>query len=89
MPTDLVQAMTRRAPELRDVEVYHILTLGSTDETAPYCRPEHTDAFTHYAYFTGPNVRAAQNQGRAYAIPIHLSNVPRAMKASGLDVALL
>jgi len=89
VPIGLVQAMTRRAPELRDVEVYHILTLGTTDESAPYVKPAVVESFTHYAYFTGPNVRQAQNEGRAYAIPIHLSNVPRAMETNGLDVALL
>ncbi len=89
VPIDLVHAMTRRAPELRDVEVYHILTLGTTEQTAPYVRPGMEDSFTHYALFTGPNVRKAQNEGRAYAIPIHLSNVPAALEAYQIDVALL
>ena len=89
VPCDLVHAMTARAPELRDVEIYHILTLGSTEETAPYVKPGMESSFTHYALFTGPNVRQAQNEGRAYAIPIHLSNVPDALESYGLDVALL
>jgi len=89
IPIELVQAMTARAPELRDVEVYHILTLGNTEETAPYVGPDLEESFTHYALFTGPNVRIAQNEGRAYAIPIHLSNVPDLLESSELDVALL
>lgn len=89
VPIDLVQAMTARAPELRDVEVYHILTLGTTEQTAPYVQPGMEESFTHYALFTGPNVRKAQNEGRAYAIPIHLSNVPAALEAYEIDVALL
>ena len=89
VPQALVQAMTERAVELRDVEVYHILTLGTTAETAPYVQPGMEKSFTHYALFTGPNVRRAQNEGRAYAIPIHLSNVPDALESYGIDVALL
>ncbi len=89
VPIDLIQAMTARAPELRDVEVYHILTLGTTEETAPYVAPGMESSFTHYALFTGPNVRTAQNEGRAYAIPIHLSVVPDALESYELDVALL
>ncbi len=89
VPIDLVQAMTRRAPELRDVEIYHILTLGTTEQSAPYVLPGMEPSFIHYAFFTGPNVRKAQNEGRAYAIPIHLSNVPAALAAYEIDVALL
>jgi acetyl-CoA hydrolase len=89
VPVSLVQAMTERATELRDVAVYHILTLGTTEETAPYVALGMEDSFTHYALFTGPNVRQAQNEGRAYAIPIHLSNVPDALKSYEIDVALL
>ena len=35
-PEDLVQAMVRRGPELRDVEVIHLATMGSAD----YAKPE-------------------------------------------------
>ena len=35
-PVDLVRALTRRGPELRDVEVLHMATMG----IAPYAAPE-------------------------------------------------
>jgi 4-hydroxybutyrate CoA-transferase len=89
VPKELIHAMVRRASELRDVEIYHILTLGTTEETAPYVKPGMEQSFTHYALFTGPNVRKAQNEGRAYAIPIHLSNIPEVLSNIGIDVVML
>lgn len=89
VPKELVHAMTRRHPELHDVEVYHILTLGTTEETAPYTLPGMEKAFVHYAYFVGKNTRQAENEGRAYFIPIFLHQVPAHIAAVGLDVALV
>lgn len=61
----------------------------STEETVPYVKPGMESSLTHHALFTGPNVRKAQNEGRTYAIPNHLSNVPDALESYELDVALL
>ena len=71
-PNALVKAMTARAPELRDVNVLHILTLGE----APYVAPEYTASFRHTAFFIGPNVREAVQQGRADFMPIFLGEIP-------------
>ena len=70
-PEILVDAMTRRAPELEAVEVVHMRTMGA----APYTAPEMSSHFRHKAFFIGPNVREAINAGRADYIPIHLSEV--------------
>ncbi|MBE7490950.1 MAG: acetyl-CoA hydrolase/transferase family protein [Planctomycetes bacterium] len=71
-PESLVQALTARARELRDVNLLHILTLGS----APYAAPEHAASFRHTAFFIGPNVRQAVQDGRADFVPIFLSEIP-------------
>ncbi len=71
-PTGLVEALTARGPELRDVGIFHIFTLGP----APYCDPGHEKSFRHVALFVGPNVRAAVWEGRADVIPVHLHEAP-------------
>ena len=86
-PESLVQALVARSPELRDVEIIHILTVGS----AGYVEPQHAGHFWHRALFTGRNVRQAINQGRADFHPIFLSEVVQ-MFARGIfpiDVALI
>jgi 4-hydroxybutyrate CoA-transferase len=86
-PETLVEAMTRRAPELRNVEVVHMRTMGA----APYTAPEMAPHFRHKAFFIGPNVREAINAGRADYIPIHLSEVEALFESGAmpLDVALI
>ncbi len=86
-PVKLIEAMVARAPELENVEVVHILTLGP----APYAEPGMEGHFRHRALFTGGNVRAAVNEGRADFVPIHLHEVPRLITSGRLpiDVALI
>lgn len=86
-PETLVEAMTRRGPELRDVEVVHMRTMGA----APYTAPEMAPHFRHKAFFIGPNVREAINAGRADYIPIHLSEVEGLFESGAmpLNVALI
>ncbi|HYK87671.1 MAG TPA: acetyl-CoA hydrolase/transferase C-terminal domain-containing protein [Acidobacteriota bacterium] len=86
-PEQLVKAMVRRAGELRNVKVIHILTTGSAD----YVLPEMEGRFRHVAFFAGANVRTAINEGRADFIPIFLSEV-EALMVNGIipiDVALI
>jgi acyl-CoA hydrolase len=71
-PVSLVEAMTDRAGELRDVSVVHLVTLGR----APYVEPRYQGSFRHTAFFVGPNVREAVGEGRADFVPIHLHEIP-------------
>jgi acyl-CoA hydrolase len=70
-PEALVQALMDRAPFVKDVEIVHLLTLG----TSPYCAPEMEEHFRHNALFVGGNVRQAVREGRADYTPIFLSEV--------------
>jgi 4-hydroxybutyrate CoA-transferase len=86
-PEALVEALMRRAPELYDVEIVHMMTMGC----APYVAPEMAGHFRHNAMFIGGNVREAINDGRADYTPIHLSEI-EALFESGtmpIDVALI
>ena len=71
-PEALVLALIDRAPELRDVDVVHLLTLGNAD----YVKPEMEGHFRHLAFFVGGNVREAVNAGRADYMPVLLSEIP-------------
>jgi len=86
-PEVLLAALAERAAagELRDVEILHLLTLGS----APHLRPGLEEALIHRAYFIGANAREAVNSGRAFYHPTHLSNYGRCVVARRPTVALL
>ena len=86
-PEELVRALTRRGPELRDVEVIHLATFGNAD----YTLPEYEGHFRHNAFFIGPNVRRAVQEGRADYMPIFLSEIEELFRSGAMpiDVALI
>ncbi len=86
-PIELVKALTRRGPELRDVEVLHMATMGIAD----YSLPEYQGHFRHNALFIGGNVRRAVQEGRADYTPIFLSEIEGLFTSGSLplDVCLL
>src|SRR5512146_1934157 len=86
-PEELVKALIRRGPEVQDVEVVHLLTLGE----AGYIAPEMSGHFRHNAMFIGGNVRAAVNDGRADYTPVFLSEVENLFESGQMpiDVALI
>ncbi|MEA2528454.1 MAG: hypothetical protein QOG89_98 [Thermomicrobiales bacterium] len=86
-PHELLAALVRRAPELRDVETVSLHTEGP----APHVAPELAGQIRHNALFVGSNVREAVNAGRADYTPVFLSEVPRLIAEGtlALDVALL
>lgn len=86
-PEELVRALTRRGPELRDVEVVHLATMGNAD----YTLPEYEGHFWHNAFFIGRNVRQAVQEGRAGYIPIFLGEIEELFSggAMPIDVALM
>lgn len=86
-PEALVEALIGRAPHVKDVEIMHLMTFG----TSPYCAPEFAGHFRHNALFVGGNVRQAIRDGRADYTPIFLSEV-EALFESGempIDVAFI
>jgi len=86
-PETLVEALLRRAPEVSDVEIVHMMTMGA----APYVAPELAGHFRHNAVFIGGNVRQAINDGRADYTPVYLSEIEELFESGAmpLDVALL
>jgi 4-hydroxybutyrate CoA-transferase len=86
-PESLVEALMRRAPELHDVEIVHMMTKGA----APYVAPEMAGHFRHNAMFIGANVRDAINDGRADYTPVYLSEIEELFESGAMpiDVALI
>jgi acyl-CoA hydrolase len=86
-PVELVQALVDHGEHLADNEVLHLLTLGP----APYVAPEMRARFRHKAFFIGPNVRSAVQEGRADFVPIFLSEIPDLLRTANahVDVALI
>jgi 4-hydroxybutyrate CoA-transferase len=70
-PAPLIEALLRRAGELRNVELLHMLTFGPAD----YTKPEYEGVFRHSGLFLGPNVRAAVQDGRADYTPVFLHEI--------------
>ncbi len=81
-PLPLIDALVSRADQLRNVEVYHILTMGP----APYIEPKYSESFKLHALFIGENVRDAVNAGRANYTPVFLSEIPGLFLSGRLNV---
>ncbi|HKS75270.1 MAG TPA: acetyl-CoA hydrolase/transferase C-terminal domain-containing protein [Terriglobales bacterium] len=86
-PETLVEALMRRAPDVYDVEIVHMMTMGC----APYVAPEMAGHFRHNAMFIGGNVRDAINDGRADYTPIYLSEIEGLFESGQMpiDIALI
>jgi len=82
VPQPLLEALVRRAGSLRDVEIVHLLTLGS----APYVRPEYASSFRHNGLFLGANVRDAAAAGEADYTPVCLSDVERLFTSGEMPI---
>lgn len=87
VPQILIDALVERAAELRDVELVHLHTEGK----ATYAEPAYVESFKVNAFFVGPNIRNAVNDGRADYIPVFLSEIPALFRRGVLpiDVALI
>ena len=86
-PLQLVTALTKRAVELPDTEIVHLLTFGA----APYAHRELAQYFRVNSFFIAENVRDIIQEGLGDYTPIHLSDIPRLFDSGQLplDVALI
>ncbi len=86
-PLELVQALAKRAFDLPDTEIVHLLTFGE----APYAHRELAQYFRVNSFFIGENVRGIIQEGLGDYTPIFLSDIPRLFNSGRLplDVALI
>lgn len=89
IPEILVQAMTERASELRNVKVYSAFAIGKQD--APYAKRELMDSFETNSFFVANCVRKAIKEGVGQTIPAFLGEIPFLFRSGQvpLDVTLL
>ncbi|MGB5667429.1 MAG: acetyl-CoA hydrolase/transferase C-terminal domain-containing protein, partial [Maribacter sp.] len=86
-PNTLINAVSERYKELKNVEIISIHTEG----TVKYASPPYNSAFTINSCFVGGNVRNAVNTNKGDYIPIFLSEIHLLFRRNilPLDVALI
>jgi 4-hydroxybutyrate CoA-transferase len=87
VPQKLMEALVNTAPNLTDVEIVQVLTIGS----ANYVAPDLVGHLRVNTLFISDNVRTAVNEGRADFTPCFLSEIPGLFRSGALplDVALV
>ncbi|MDN5347067.1 MAG: 4-hydroxybutyrate CoA-transferase [Clostridia bacterium] len=86
-PRAFIQALVKRAHELRNVQITHVRVEGP----AEYLEPAYAQSFFHNSFMIGPNSRQAMLEGRADFIPNRFGRTPHLIR-DGLvrpDVAVL
>ena len=89
-PQHLVDELVKlggQARKLNDVEIVHMLTVGS----APHAKKLYDRNFRHNSLFVGPSVRSAVYEGIADYTPIFLSEIPALFRSGRmpLDAVLI
>ncbi len=82
VPQTVLAALTERAPQLTDVEICQVLTIGSAD----YVAPELNGHLRVNTLFISDNVRPAVNERRADFTPCFLSEIPGLFKTGRLPL---
>jgi 4-hydroxybutyrate CoA-transferase len=87
VPQMVMAALVEHAPQLTNVEIVQVLTVGNADYVAPGME-KHLRVNT---LFVSDNVRQAVNEGRADFTPCFLGEIPNLFKNGQLplDVALI
>lgn len=87
VPFSLIQAMTNRSSELKNVRIFSMHTEGS----APYAQEGMEDSFLVTPFFIGENIRENIQSNRGSYIPIFMSEAPSLFRSKSipLDVALI
>ena len=75
-PTHLIDAMVRNSEAYENVEIIHMVAMG----TAAYCQPGMDKHFRHNALFLGGSTRGACSDGRADMIPVYFSKEPELLR---------
>ena len=82
VPTVLIEALTARHEELRNVEICQLHTEGD----APYANPELAKSFHVNSFFIGKNIRHTLRAGNGSYTPVFLSEVPLLFKRNIIDL---
>ena len=78
-PFTLLNALAQR-DDLENVRIYHVLLMGED----PF--KDKKGKIRHVSLFVGPGDREAVNKGESDAIPIHLHEIPKAIRKGIIDI---
>lgn len=81
-PQKLVEALTHRHNELKEVEIVHIHTEGA----APYANPQYHASFFVNSFFIGGNIRSYVDHRNVQYIPVFLSEIPALFRKNVMPV---
>jgi acyl-CoA hydrolase len=86
-PFALIDALTNRKDELKNVQLNHVLLVGED----PIAKPEFEGHFRHNSLFVGPADRPAVNECRADYVPVFLHQIPRLFREGiiPIDIAIV
>jgi 4-hydroxybutyrate CoA-transferase len=86
-PEDLIDAMLKRADELRNVELVAYVSTGRS----LYAQPQYAKAFRHNGFFVAPSTRKAVDEDRADYSPGNFGTFPALVASDELpcDVAMI
>jgi 4-hydroxybutyrate CoA-transferase len=85
-PRVLPRELVKRAKDLRNVEIVHMIPMGE----ALYCLPELVSSFRHISFFSGAGTRKAIWESRADYIPSLFSEIPALFESIlPVDVAMV
>ena len=89
VPVILQEALTRRADELRDVQI--VSGFNITEGPAPFCKPEYKDSFLVNSIFISADQRAHVAAGYGSMTPAFLGEVPALFRSGEfpVDVAFI
>jgi 4-hydroxybutyrate CoA-transferase len=87
VPSRLIQAMTDRSSELKNVRIFSMHTEGK----APYAQKDVAASFLVTPFFIGENIRENIQANRGSYIPVFMSEAPSLFRTKSipLDVALI
>ncbi len=77
IPAAFVNALGRRAGELKNVTIFQGYAMGLYE----YMKPEHKESFRIETMFVGPMERICMEWGIAHYVPLHLSEIPHIARA--------
>ncbi|GHS94290.1 4-hydroxybutyrate CoA-transferase [Synergistales bacterium] len=77
-PSALLDAMVENAESYKNVEIVHMVAMGS----AKYCQPEMAGHFRHNSLFLGGSTRKAVEEGRGDFTPVYFSEVPNLLRTT-------
>lgn len=89
IPEVLLEALSERAGELKDVTIYSGFAVGKGE--SPVCKPEYKDSFHIDSFFVNNSVRKNIAEGYGATTPCFLGEVPSLFRRGywKLDVALI